>query len=384
MDFNFLSPVSNDLIEELEELHPSCIGKNILLHTAKNTPDLEGVKIALIGVKENRREQNKLTSDIEFTAVRKAFYSLFPGNWHSKIADLGNILPGEEISDTEYALKETLESLLEKNIIPIILGGSQDLTYAQYRAYDNFDKMVNLVNIDARFDIGNTDSEMSDLSYVGKMIVNKPYNLFNYANIGYQSYLNPPDEIKLIDQLHFEAYRLGDATADITLNEPVLRDADFISLDINSVAESYSNNLKSQPNGFSGKEICALARYAGLNNKLTSFGVYNLHNLELIKKIPLLSGEILWYFIEGVNFRVDEKINSSKNNFLKYSVPLDNEVLVFYKSKLSEKWWIEIPIYVNNKLKKHTFLPCSHEDYLQACKQEIPARWYKSRLKNEI
>src|SRR5699024_79841 len=237
----------------------------------------------------------------------------------------------------------------------------------------------------AKFDIGNTEADINDHSYVGKMIVNPPYNLFNYVNLGYQTYLNPPEEINLIDKLFFEVYRFGSITGDISLAEPVLRDADIVSMDINAISSTVSSNLKDQPNGFDGREICALARYAGISDRVSSFGFYNLQNINYERgNTSLLPAEIIWYFIEGINFRKNEKNISSSNNFLKYSVPLDNEVLTFYKSIISERWWVEIPTYVNNKLKKPTFLPCSHQDYLEASNQEIPNRWYKARRKNEI
>src|SRR5699024_4688635 len=220
-----------------------------------------------------------------------------PGNWHTKIADLGDILPGASVEDTEYALHEIVTQLLQKDIIPIILGGSQDLTYAQYRAYDYRERMVNLVNIDARFDIGDTEAEITTSSYIGKMIVNKPYNLFNYANLGYQTYLNPPEEIGLMDKLFFEAYRLGELSGDFTLAEPVMRDADFVSLDLMAVASSISSATINQPNGFNGREVCALSRYAGISDKVSSFGFYNLHHIAAEESLPLLPAEIIWYFI---------------------------------------------------------------------------------------
>ena len=59
-----------------------------------------------------------------------------------------------------------VSSLVKKKIIPIIIGGSQDLTYAMYRAYDVLEQMVNLVSIDSKFDLGKenaTDEELEDL-----------------------------------------------------------------------------------------------------------------------------------------------------------------------------------------------------------------------------
>ena len=75
-----------------------------------------------------------------------------------------------------------------------------------------------------------------------------------------------------------------------------------------------------------------------------------------------------------------------KGNFLTYQVPIEDEVLTFYKSEKTARWWIEIPFIMglNNKLKRHTLLPCTYQDYLDACNQNIPERWFKARKKNEI
>lgn len=385
MSVDFLTPISADVFRCVENLPPASLGQKIALHSKKNgVPPLDTCKIALLGVRENRRETDRLKRGFDFDKIRMGLYSLFPGNWHTPLVDLGDIMPGETVDDTYYAVRETLEQLLDKKIIPIILGGSQDLTYAQYRAYDQFNRMVNLVNIDAKFDFGTTDAPLNDQTYLSKMVLDKPYNLFNYANLGYQTYLNPPDEIHLMEKLYFEAYRLGELTHDFRLAEPVMRDADLVSLDYGSITSSISNYLTPQPNGFDGREICALARYAGISDKVSSFGLYNLHNSEPLTAQSLLVSEIIWYFIEGINFRTNEINISEGNKYLKYSVPIDNEILTFRKSKQTERWWIEIPTFINNKLKKHTFLPCSYQDYLEACNQEIPERWYKARRKNEL
>jgi hypothetical protein len=57
---------------------------------------------------------------------------------------------------------------------------------------------------------------------------------------------------------------------------------------------------------------------------------------------------------------------------------------VFYKSPNTGRWWIEIPFLtpVHNKLKRSTLLPCTNEDYLAACEQEIPERWWKAQRRN--
>ena len=271
--------------------------------------------------------------------------------------------------------------LKKKKIIPIVIGGSQDLTYPLYRAYDDLEQMVNLVSIDSKFDFGKESDAVSASSYLTKIIIDEPNNLFNYANVGYQTYYNSQEEIDLIDKLFFEAYRLGEISNSIALAEPVFRDADMVSLDLTSVKSSDSGNFDYFiPNGFSGKEICALSRYAGISDKVSLLGVFN-HNNSAQESV--LIAQIIWYFIEGYHYRSNEYPFGSRENYIKYIIPLEEE-LVFYKSNKTDRWWIEIPFIsnANNKLKKSTLLPCSYEEYLGACNHEIPERWWKAQRKN--
>lgn len=386
MEFDFLSPVNEDLLEEISNLNPQAIGANIKLHTeSSGIPDLDGVNVAIFGVRENRRAV-KRSETPDFDNLRENFYGLYPGNWRLTIADLGDIQAGAAIEDTYFAMQTLVESLIKQDIVPIILGGSQDLIYAQYRAYDNLDQMVNLVNIDRNFDLGDAEQPISSHSYVGKIVVDQPYNLFNYSTVGYQTYYNSQEEIELMERLFFEAYRLGEVTSDIALMEPIFRSADLVGMDLGAIDSASLNSAYfKSPNGFNGREICALSRYAGISDKVSSFGVYEYQAL-LGDQANMLIAQIIWYFIEGVNYRTNENTISAKKEFIKYQVPIDDEVLVFFKSPVSGRWWIEIPFLsnVNTKLKRHTLLPCSEEDYLEACNQVIPERWYKAKRKNEV
>jgi len=388
MSLEALVPVSQNVLAHKTLLHAKCIGNAIKIHSKQDgLPNLEDITIAIFGVLDSRKTQDYLGQDFDFDESRTSFYELFPGNWHLSIADLGDLPQGYSVEDTYSAVTKITNSLIKKNIIPIILGGGQDLVYAQYRAYDNTEHMVNLVNVDAHFDLGNADNAMDNRSFMSKIVVEQPYNLFNYSNIGYQTYYNAQEEIDLIDKLYFDAFRLGEATADITHLEPVLRDANLVTIDISSLsASALGSNSHKYPNGFEGREICAIARYAGLSDKVSSLSICELQGKTHTETSAMLVAQILWYFIEGITYRRDEHTISAKKEFIKYQVPIDDDVLIFYKSPISERWWIEIPFFsdIDTKLNRRTLLPCNHKDYLDACNQEIPHRWWKARQKNEL
>ena len=388
MNFNFLSPVQDLVLAHNELLSTQTFGRKLKIHSQRQgIPDLHDVKIAIIGVLENRNDDNYIGEELSLSEIRKSLYALFPGNWHTTIADLGDIKKGESVEDTYFALQTTISILVEKGIIPLIIGGSQDLTYANYRAYDDLSPMVNIVNVDCNFDLGDSAKPIKNSSFLGKIILEQPYNLFNYSTLGYQTYFNSQEEIDLMDKLYFEAYRLGEISNNIAMAEPVMRDANIVSLDLKSIRSAeVSTKQKYSPNGFDGKEICAISRYAGISNKVSSFGIYEYKPSKDDDATSMLVAQLIWYFIEGVNCRVKDDNFENEHSHQKFIVLVEDEELTFFKSNKTGRWWIEIPFLpnINNKLKRHTLLPCMHEDYNAACSGKIPERWFKAYKKNCI
>ncbi len=382
MAFDFLVPVGDKVLAHCELLPPQALGKNIYMHTArKGLPVLANASVALVGVRESRNAFEKKLEKLDTSAIRLQLFRLMIGNWTTGIIDMGDIEEGESVADTYFLVREVIAGLLEENIVPIVIGATQDITYPVYRAFDGIQDMINIVAVDSRFDFGMDDELISSHSYMSKIITDKPNNLFNFSNIGFQSYFNAQEEIDLMERLFFDAYRLGAVVNDISLVEPVLRNAHMVSLDARAIKSSeigHANNFS--PNGFTGREICAIARYAGISEKVTVFGMYEMENS--VQSCQLMS-QIIWYFIEGLNFRTIEVPDSNNSDFTKYTVPADTEELVFYKSHLSERWWVEVPSILPSHTKNNSaaLLPCTEKDYLDACDQIIPERWFKAYKK---
>ena len=388
INYNFLSPV-DDLIISHKNLNSSLIlGNRISIFSdVTSPPDLANIDIAIIGVSEYRNGKNSLDENFSLNEIRKTFYSLYPGNWSVNIVDLGDLILGDTVADTYLAMQSIISALLKNNVIPIIIGGTQDLTYANYRSYDYLEKTVNIVNIDSNFDLGDSSKPIKNNSFLGKIILDKPHNLFNYSVLGYQTYFNSQEEIDLMEKLYFEAYRLGELNNNIQNTEPILRDANIVSLDLKSVRSSeLSPKQKFSPNGFDGKEVCAISRYAGISNKVSSFGIYEYTPSNEDEATEMLIAQILWYFIEGVSCRIMDNNFHKVEDFQKFTGLVDSQELIFIKSIRSSRWWVEIPFVQNsnNKLEDHSLLPCMHQDYIDATKGVIPERWFKAQKKNII
>ena len=384
MNADFLTPIKDSVVAHSVLLPPNSLGSIMQVHTqTEGFPDLIGVNIAILGVEEDRNTEDNLGSGKDLYHIRRHLYQLFPGNWNTSIADLGNIKKGDLTTDTHFAVTRVIADLLKLNIIPIIIGGGQDTTFSNYKAYDSLEQTVNLVAVDSMFDLGNFEDELSSKSYLSKIIMEVPSNLFNYSNIGYQTYFNSQEEINLIQGLNFDAYRLGEAK-NLEILEPVFRDADIVSVDIGAVRQSdapANNNLS--PNGFYGEEICAISRYAGISDKVTSFGIYEYNSkYDANHQTAHLIAQMIWYFIEGVNYRAKDYPFSTKDDYQKFTVLLeDDDPINFYKSNKTGRWWMEINLIKDNKYKRHALIPCTYNDYLETTNQQIPDRWFKAQRK---
>lgn len=377
-----LKPVSSELLDFVSTLDDYTVGKNILFHSDDFFPELNKGMLVVISIPENRNNVEKGVL-LNFDGVRRAFYKLAKGNWDFQIADLGEIPSGEKISDTYFVLTELVKVLLSKKCIPVILGGGQDLVMAQYKAYGVEDGAVNIVNVDSSFDLGNVELSITNKSYIGKIIMGQPYNLFNYTNIGYQSYFVSPEELDLMDKMYFDSYRLGNVSKNIALTEPIFRDADIVSVDLNALSAPFYGF---EPNGLSGKEICMLARYAGISDKVSNFGVYEYDSEKSNVISDALIAQLIWYFAEGVSCRWGESGELESMDVVHYQVPIDGEVYSFYKSRLTDRWWVKITYssILNNNLPIDTLLPCTYQDYENACNQVVPEKWYNAKMKYEM
>jgi arginase family enzyme len=306
----YLQPISDELFTHFQS---SQLGRSLNIHTSKKFPDLTNTKLVIIGVCEGRKSINNKGSEKAPDKIREYLYSLFKHSGISEIADLGNVQQGFEISDTYYALSNIVTFLIKKKIIPIIIGGGQDLTYANYTAYQNLEQTVNLVSIDSVFDMGLIEQPIDNKSYLGSIILHQPNYLFNYSNIGYQTYLVSPSSINMMNKLYFDSYRLGQIRDNIQESEPIIRHADMLSFDFSAIKHSDAPaNEVPQPNGFYAEEACQMMRYAGMNDKLSSVGLYEINpSYDERGKTSHLAAQMIWCFVDGFYNRKREKVIQS-------------------------------------------------------------------------
>ena len=380
----FLEPVSVKCFAETTRPGKNTLGETIdIYRNEDNFPDLENVQLALLGIKEERGAVDNRGCGDGIDYIRKSLYQLF-NHWEDlKIVDLGDVRTGNEISDTYYAVNQVLTELMKNHIVPIIIGASQDMTYPMYQVYEPTGRLVNIAAIDPLFDIGNDNEQLNSHSYLSHIILHQPNFLFNFTNIGYQSYYVDNESIELMKQLLFDTYRLGSMKQNIELTEPLIRNANILSIDMSAIRAADAPGVKNaSPNGFNGEEACRMTRYAGLSFKLSSIGFfeYNPH-YDINSRTANLIAEMIWYFIEGFSNRQDDIPTLESTDFTRYNVQIGEgqENLIFLCHKISGKWWMDMSFMKADDMRfeRHHFIPCSKEDYDQAMRNELPDKWWQ-------
>ncbi len=352
--------------------------RNIYIHTPDSPiARLEEFGLALMGVPEDRAASmsgSALAPDL----IRQQLYQLFRVNPTLKIIDLGNLKTGNTNQDTYFALRDVILEMSSHKMITICMGGSQDLTYGIYLAHEKMGRKFSFATVDSRLDMGVIADEIKPESYLIPILSRKKELLFSYTNIGHQTYFVDHGDLDFLRDNFHNSIRLGEFRQDTGKVEPYLRDAAFLSLDMNAIRQADSPGcIKPSPNGFTGEEICQISRNAGLSNSMKTFGVFNILPVaDLGEQSTHLAAQLLWYFMDGVSQRFEENPHASPDSFKKFIVSsndMDHDI-IFYKSLETDRWWFEVPVLQKNR-SRHALISCSHDDYQKACNHEIPDRW---------
>ncbi|MBP8959844.1 MAG: arginase family protein [Bacteroidales bacterium] len=354
---------------------------NLEIHTDNKAITFPGnYNITIIGVPEERNSPN-VGCERGPEAIRQRLYMLSRVPGKTKIADFGNMKKGKSFDDTIAGLCDILCLLANENIISVIIGGSSALTLAIDKFFAARTQPYTLATIDSRIDFQPGRGGNDSFSYLNNIIYSDKSYVNHFVNIGYQTYLNDPQTINWLQKRKSDLMRVGDVRGYISLTEPLLRDSDAALIDIASVRQADApGTMFPSPNGFYGEEICLLARYAGISESVRVFGIFEVNpSVDRGFQTSDIAAQIIWFFLEGFGQRQYESAmldDQSTGRFTRYHVQISgiDEELIFVKSNLTERWWMEI----NNGTGQVKHIACSHEDYLLANRNEVPDRWIKA------
>jgi len=357
---NWLKPLPASLRKAIDPLEDYCLGKNIRLH-GTDFPDLKDVRAVLVGVREK-----------EANAVRETLFRSVCPFPKDSIADLGNLRRADAA-----VLIPVLFELLSGKVVPIVLGGGDDLAAAQFLAYQETKSLVNLAVVDEALLLTESSAAPGQKPAYAALLSPRHPLLFHFGLIGFQSHQTPPGVVDFLHQHNFDAIRLGKSRTAMEETEPVLRDADLLTFHLRALKQSEAPGVDNpSPSGYFVEEACQLCRYAGMSDKLTSFGIYG-HQLERDpgRQTAQAIGQMLWYFLDGY-FNRKNDFPATTDSLTEYIVDFRQlqYQLTFWKSSRSGRWWMQTPVASKKKYQRHYLVPCSFQDYQAACREELPDR----------
>lgn len=351
---NWLKPLSASFLKPMESLSTAHFGKNVLMLNEQMS-DLKKVKVALLGV-----------GDKEANAVREWLYRTVYSFPKGMVTDLGNLRKAEA-----PLLISVVYELLAGKVLPVIIGGKDEFARAQFFAYQDAKALINMTVVDERFRFGAREEVYTPLLSPQHSL------LFNFGLIGFQTHQTLPDAVRFLEKNNFDTMRLGRSRAILEETEPVIRDADLLAFHLGALKQAEAPGVAAaSPSGYFTEEACQLCRYAGMSDKLTSFGIYGLrpeHDREA--QTAQAAAQMIWYFLEGF-FNRKNDFPASKAGLTEYIVAFRqlNYQLTFWKSSKSGRWWMQVPVATKKKHERHRLIPCSYQDYQLACREELPQR----------
>jgi formiminoglutamase len=366
---DFLRPVNKDLLSGDLGYKDGQIGHMIPVYDDA-FPDLDQAEVVILSCGE-QRGSGKIEESEAGDAIRKKFYQLF--FWHKdvSIADIGSVRTGKSMQDSYAALKLVVHELVNIGKTVIILGGSHDLTLAQYQAFSENKELVEIAGVDAVIDI-NIDSSLRADNFLMEMFTGEPNYLKHYNHLAFQSYFVHPRMLETMDKLRFDCYRTGVVKERLEEMEPVIRNCSLLSFDISAIASGFAPANKLTPNGLTGEEACVLMQYAGMSPGVKSIGIFGYDPANDVNDLTAMQiAHMLWYVIDGKSRGNREATLNERDHFNEYHTAFAEVDTVFLQSKKTGRWWMQLP--------DKQFIACSHSDYLQASTNEIPERWLRAQ-----
>ncbi|MBS1639960.1 MAG: formimidoylglutamase [Bacteroidetes bacterium] len=370
---DFLNPINLSVISNDEGYRDTQLGKHVEVYETV-FPDITNADLIIMGCEEYRGSGNFNAKTGSADAVRKTFYNLY--HWHKDVtvADIGNIKQGASLQDSYAAVKTVVTELIEAGKRVVIVGGSHDVTLAQYNAYVQQQQIIEAVCVDAKIDL-DMDSALPADKFLMEMLTGEPNFIKHYNHIGFQSYYVHPQMLETIDKLRFDCWRVGKVKEAIEEIEPAIRNASLFSFDICSIQHAHAPANYLTPNGFNGEEACTLMQYAGMSTNPCSVGIYNfLHEQDENNLTATQIAHMLWYLMDGIHKGKKESSIEQRDNFNEVTLALADFDTVFLQSKKTGRWWMQTH---DGKM-----LACSKGDYYLSSRNEIPERWMRYAERN--
>lgn len=238
-----------------------------------------------------RRNQGRPGAADAPDAIRQQFYKLTPFNIRKNIFDLGDIELGSSLEETHESQTAVVSKVLEDGKRLIVLGGGNDISYADGSAMAAVFGKKNWigVNIDAQLDVRLANERNSGTPY-RQLLDEGLLDPTLFYEVGYQSHFTSPIYYEYIRSLGVHRISLEQlrsrAEADLELKEQIRQKfighssslSTFFGFDIDALRSADAPGTSApSPLGLRAGEFIQLVKYAAslANTKIIEFTEVN-------------------------------------------------------------------------------------------------------------
>jgi formiminoglutamase len=261
---DFLVPVRIDV--KSHDPHDLLV-KDVTLFSIDDLPQATHVLIGCPQDQGVRRNHGRAGATEAPAAIRAMFYRLKPPFNHApvRLLDLGDIRVDGELEVIHERQRQVVAAALTARKKVIVLGGGNDISFADGSAMAGVFGEIAAINIDAHLDMRKSHHRHSGTPYrnlLDQGLV-KPGNLFA---VGIQPWANSPEYLSDAENLGvriktlMEVRRVGVETAFRNLLTSLYGSPFFVGLDMDSVRSADAPGVSApSPVGFTAEEVLHLA-----------------------------------------------------------------------------------------------------------------------------
>lgn len=239
--------------------------------------------------------------------IRTHLYRLqTPQHSQIKLIDAGNINKTDPLEENHKALTEVVSSFLKDGKKVIVLGGGNDISYADVRALSSVENDISAINIDAHLDMRIAVQMTSGTPY-RKLIEGGYLKPNQFYEFGIRPESNASFYLEDVEKLGVQVYRLPQLleigltqSFQNILNEIGQRTL-FLGLDMDSIQAADAPGVSaSSPTGFSGREILQLIRLARQKENLRVFEITEVNpTFDIDNRTLKLAAQMIYGFLFG-------------------------------------------------------------------------------------
>jgi formiminoglutamase len=244
---------------------------------SSSNDNYEHSEVIILGCPQDEgvaRNKGRIGAALAPDVIRTQFYKLSNFNITTAIYDLGDTVIQESLEETHYLQTQIVEQVLRDGKKLVILGGGNDISYADGSAMAKVFGKENwsAINTDAHFDVRADFPRNSGTPY--RQLLDENLVLpKNFYEIGYQPQVNSPiyfDYLKnsgaiaiSLEEFHHQNFKIQDLIKNQEQNSEEQKNY-FFGFDVDSVRASDAPGVSApSPTGIKSEEFINLAGFAG-------------------------------------------------------------------------------------------------------------------------